>query len=417
MLVLVVAIISCKKKPHIEPEPDPEVVIPGAVKTPHAELVGTAVSQTIGAAGGTLTVPNSQLKLVIPPGAVDKDINFSVQEVKTTLPNGGVSSDTYRFLPEDVQFQKDVQIVMPFKYENHMAIGTIRPIYQDKHGYWHVVKNGILNRSEETITANTRHFSDWSSIPLYYIEITGKKRLEKGESTTLTVKHWPTLPSGNPGDDDDMLAPEGEISSKLVKEWRLYGTGGTENRGTVTRGESTSATFTAPSTYPPYQRVTGIEAVVKGVDGWQDQNLQIYVDRLAENYCYALVDGTSTDSFGVGGINVAPGDGMSVTFTSHNSTRISINAPKNTFGKYDFNEGTWVSFSYFLGNYFSTTYTDCIPAGNLFTKGDIVVIENKNGLITGNIEGVIRMREKTSSGNYCWIKSVPIEVDFRYKAK
>lgn len=82
LLVLVVAIISCKKKPHIEPEPDPEVVIPGAVKTPHAELVGTAVSQTIGAAGGTLTVPNSQLKLVIPPGAVDKDINFSVQEVK-----------------------------------------------------------------------------------------------------------------------------------------------------------------------------------------------------------------------------------------------------------------------------------------------------------------------------------------------
>lgn len=83
MIILGVAIISCKKKSHLEP--DPEVIIPGAVKTSHGEVVATAAtSKIIGSSGGTLAIPNSQLKLIIPQGAVDKDINFSVQEVKTT---------------------------------------------------------------------------------------------------------------------------------------------------------------------------------------------------------------------------------------------------------------------------------------------------------------------------------------------
>lgn len=413
LIILSVAIISCKKKGHNEP--DPELIIPGALKTSQGELVGTAVSQTIGSAGGTLAVPNSMLKLIIPPGAVNKDVNFSVQEVKTTLPVGGVSSATYRFLPEDIQFQKDVQIVLPFNNQSHMATNAIRPIYQDKNGYWHIIKDGIINMSQQTVTAKTRHFSDWSSIPPYYIEIKGKSRLEKGESTTLTVNHWPETPYGTPGDNDDLLAPSGEVGPGYIKEWRLYGTGGSEDRGTVTKGSSSAATFTAPSTYPPYQRRTGIEAVLKGE--WQDYSLTIYVDRLAENYCYAFVDGELTNSFGTGGMSVVPGNAMAITFESHNGTRISINAPNNTFGKYIFNESTWVRLSYLLSNDYSTTYTECIPSGNLYTKGDIVVIENKDGLVTGNIEGFMRMREKTSSGTYCWTKLVPIEVDFRYKAK
>lgn len=414
LLCIGLCLNACKKK-KVEPVPDQEIEIPGAVKTKHGETVGTANTLVIGAAGGTLSIPNSQLKLIVPPGAVDKDTKFSVQEVKSTLPSNAVSSATYRFLPEDVQFQKEVQIVMPFNYENYYATKTIRPIYQDKHGYWHVVKNATMDMSQQTITVKTKHFSDWSSIPLYYIEITGKKRLEKGESTTLTVNHWPTTPSGE--DNDDLLAPTGEVGASFVKEWRLYGTGGTEDRGTVT-GSGGSGIFTAPANYPPYQRVTGIEAVMNIGGFLGDQSLIIYVDRLAESYCYASINGDPpTNTFGTNGIAITSGNPMQVTFYSHNGTRISFQAPTNTFGKYVFGPETQVTFSYNLGNYYSSTYTECLPAGDLFTKGDIVVIENKNGLVKGDIQGFMRTREKQPNGTYCWGKEVLIEAEFRYKVR
>lgn len=413
MLLIGLSLQACKKK-KVEPVPDQEVEIPGAVKTKHGETVGTATTLTIGAAGGTLSVPNSMLKLVIPPGAVDKDTKFSVQEVKTSLPANAVSSATYRFLPENVQFQKEVQIVMPFNYENHYATKTIRPIYQDRHGYWHVVKNATMDLSQQTLTIKTKHFSDWSSIPLYYIEIMGKRRLEKGESTTLTVNYWPSVPSGN--DNDDLLAPTGDVGPSMLKEFRLYGTGHTEDKGTVTTAGSVG-TFTAPTTYPPYQKQTLIEAVIKGDNHLGDLSLVTYVDRLAESYCYALVDGTPTGTFGTNGIAITPGNFMQVTFYSHNGTRISFQAPKNTFGKYVFGPETQVTYSYNMGSYYSSTYTECLPAGDLFTKGDIVVIENKNGLVKGDIEGLMRTRERQPDGSYCWGKEVLIEAEFRYKVR
>lgn len=76
-----------------------------------------------------------------------------------------------------------------------------------------------------------------------------------------------------------------------------------------------------------------------------------------------------------------------------------------------------MTFSYNLGNYYSSTYTECLPAGDLFTKGDIVVIENKNGLVKGDIQGFMRTREKQPNGTYCWGKEVLIEAEFRYKVR
>ena len=88
MMIVILFTIACSKKANapIDPEPDPEpdVEIPGALRSIKGTPIGQATVKMIGPEGGDISI-NNDIKITIPPGAVDKNIEFSIQEVTNTL--------------------------------------------------------------------------------------------------------------------------------------------------------------------------------------------------------------------------------------------------------------------------------------------------------------------------------------------
>ncbi len=151
-LLLSAAIFSCKKKNEMPDEPVPDKDIPGAVRSEAGALVGNAVKSVIGVQGGALKFPDSEVKLTIPAGAVESDVEFSIQEVEYKLPFGAIGK-AYRFLPENVNFKKDVEITIPFGELTNTSTKALSLAYQDNKGYWHMVKQPVVNEYENTVTA------------------------------------------------------------------------------------------------------------------------------------------------------------------------------------------------------------------------------------------------------------------------
>ena len=197
-------------------EPIPDKDIPGAVRSEKGALVGNAVKSVIGVQGGALKFPNSEVKLTIPAGAVESDVEFSIQEVEYKLPFGAIGK-AYRFLPENVIFKKDVEITIPFDELTNTSTKALSLAYQDNKGYWHMVRQPVVNEYENTVTAKTRHFSDWGVASRLRIENTGKRELSKGETTTLQIKFTPI---GDGPNIDDLLLNEVQLDDSHVKEWR-----------------------------------------------------------------------------------------------------------------------------------------------------------------------------------------------------
>lgn len=133
MLLLSVAIFSCKKRPEGPDQPIPDKDIPGAVRSEGGALVGSPVKDVIGVQGGVLKFPNTEVKLTIPAGAVQSDVEFSIQEVEYKLPFGAIGK-AYRFLPENVNFKKDVEITIPFGELTNTSTKALSLAYQDNKG-------------------------------------------------------------------------------------------------------------------------------------------------------------------------------------------------------------------------------------------------------------------------------------------
>ena len=93
MMIVILFTIACSKKANVpidpEPDPEPDIEIPGALRSVKGTTIGQATVKTIGPDGGEIGI-NNDIKISIPPGALDKNIEFSIQEVTNTLafPNG-----------------------------------------------------------------------------------------------------------------------------------------------------------------------------------------------------------------------------------------------------------------------------------------------------------------------------------------
>ncbi|RWU09857.1 hypothetical protein [Pedobacter chitinilyticus] len=411
ILLMVVAISACKKKNEKPNDPLPDTEIPGAVKTKHGEVVGTATQKIIGAAGGEVTVPNTTVKLVIPAGAIDGDVNFSVQEVSRTLADGAVGT-TYRFLPENVTFKQDVQITMPYYSSSNMIPSRLRLAYQDKNGYWHKAKDAIVDYYKETVTVKTRHFSDWVAISDIYIKNTGKENLEKGESTELQVCFMPTKESP---DNDDLLAPTVKIEDVKVKEWRFWGTS-TLDRGKLVGGAAASNTYVAPAAAPKSLMRIYVEAVLFPLEPGKTETVLRFSDIvvLSEEYCIYQI-GNSSSWAGDEKVDVWSGGGMYVNFYgSSGGARVHFEAPDENTGLKVFGEKVLITFNS-GSQYFSSTYTACNSTEPLYEKGDIVVIGTKDGLVSGDAKG--NLRPKTAGTAYCFGNAIPFSAKFRYRKK
>ncbi|MGZ4020170.1 MAG: hypothetical protein ACXVJ5_14040, partial [Flavisolibacter sp.] len=158
LLAFVCIATSCRKGTG---DPAPPTLSKGT-PLPKGTPVGNAVTKTIGVAGGTISSSDSGIIVTVPAGAVSANIEFSIQAITNTAPNG--IGGSYLLLPEGKHFDKPVSI--QFKYTDDQLEGTVAEdllvAYQDTAGVWNAAGGAQLDTIHKTITVTSEHFSRWS---------------------------------------------------------------------------------------------------------------------------------------------------------------------------------------------------------------------------------------------------------------
>src|SRR6186713_1890683 len=159
---------------------DPTPTTPG---TP----IGTATTQPIGPAGGTVTSADGLFSITIPAGALPAgpagssgaETDITIQPITNTA-WGGVGSG-YRLLPDGLTFSAPVEI--NFSLEDSLLAGSdtlfVDGARQDDEGVWGVLKHRRVDWEARKLICTTSHFSDYTVIEAI--------RLRPGSATVPTL--------------------------------------------------------------------------------------------------------------------------------------------------------------------------------------------------------------------------------------
>ncbi len=164
LMIFSISLIACSSggggsagtSPDVQPTPTP---------TSQGTPTGTATAAVIGAAGGTVSTPDSRITISVPAGALASDTTITIQPI-TNEAFGGIGLG-YQLLPEGQIFAKPVQL--SFAYTDADLDGTapeaLNIAMQDADGYWELQDlTTTLDTLTSTLTATTTHFSRWSMI-------------------------------------------------------------------------------------------------------------------------------------------------------------------------------------------------------------------------------------------------------------
>jgi hypothetical protein len=228
---------------------------------------GTAVSASIGAAGGKLTSADGLVTLDIPAGALDAATTISIQPITNMAPQG-IAGVAYRFTPDGQTFKTPAKLT--FKYTDAMLAGSSAELFwvvtQAQDGSWQAVKKSSVNTTTKTVTGEMMHFSDWGLGKFIDLSLDPPSSVVKpDQSVNLSVAGFiastdpnadlaPLVPLGKSAGNDDLIplsrVPFETANStyKLVK-WTLSGEGTLSPNGW-------NATYTAPSKVPSKNPVT-----------------------------------------------------------------------------------------------------------------------------------------------------------------
>ncbi|WP_293302526.1 hypothetical protein [Pedobacter sp. UBA4863] len=398
------AITSCKKKPEVTPVPIP---INKPVAVEHGSGLWGGVTKSIGAAGGTIELAGSGVKIIVPPGAVDAETNFNILPVTNTL-NKTSSNKSFRLLPENVSFKKDIEIVMGYDSQTFSGSSEdfLRLAYQDKEGFWHPAKNATLNKANKTLSVKTKHFSDWSIYAEFSVK-SSKNRLFAGEEATLEVR----VMDPKNYEADDYLISDGElVPNANIEGWKiLYG------EGTLAGGAAAKQTLKAPATIN-----TPAETVVQ-VDVKNNQGVKLYVGAVAvwivpKNYIawnfggafhYSKIPNFYRDNFG--GFRVSAMDDTgpgNIYFYINNSFKVGNYEFGNEFGM----ESTGSSTHETAGRWL---HVSICPSGFTYMPG-IISIYSTTGYLDGDFEGTLT-QTKWDGQPMCNGKTFPIKGSFSIK--
>ncbi len=132
--------------------------------TPVGSPVGTPISKTIGAGGGTLVSADGVVELVIPAGALTANTNIGIQPVTNTMPDSAGLGLAYDLLPNGTKF--NVPVTITFHYtkdevpDNDADFLTIA--YQDSSGAWRGdLKQRDFDTSAKTVSLDVSHFTEF----------------------------------------------------------------------------------------------------------------------------------------------------------------------------------------------------------------------------------------------------------------
>ncbi|HVK48920.1 MAG TPA: hypothetical protein VM488_13765 [Pseudobacter sp.] len=404
--------ISCKKSGGGEEGYIPVVPVPKEHGTP----LGTAVTKVIGPAGGSIESGDGRMSVVVPAGTVNANTTFSVQPVTNTLELG--SGLSYRLMPENVTFNKDVEV--RFKYNEEDLEGALEDhlylAYQNAEGYWGRVRNRVLDKTNKILKVNTKHFSDWSVETSIRIVNRGKSVLTAGESTNLAVVIDPALKKEEVDDLTDLLGPSYEVGDNNIKEWKVFGI------GSISKTQTLEATYKAPGAIAAASTDV-VEATVVNILSKVDPNnygptgtliirANVYLEK--EEYFFWSLKGAKFS----GGSTLAQAANGITALSSYNGANVlSIQFKGQRTGSFspgDMSEsGKLAVLVSSNGKIYQTNHKKCGSTQTEYSQGSLSI--TKYGDVGGYIEGTLSVG--STHFEECNMENGMILGSFRLKRK
>jgi hypothetical protein len=231
-----------------------------AIGTP----IGSPVTKTIGAAGGTIISADGRAELNIPAGALSSDLAISIQPITNECPNGvGVA---YDFLPNSTRFL--IPATFTLHYTDDDINGTdpylLNLAFQDSLNEWEVDIFKDVDTVGKTIIFDISHFSsravqaDAKIGPAVKISSISGTDFTESQQGVLVVSQGarPSQIAGSvDGDPDQLLTLPTPIaiSDDKVSNWTL--SAGSQN-GILSPTSGSVDTYTAPNTILQEKTVT-----------------------------------------------------------------------------------------------------------------------------------------------------------------
>jgi len=401
LLVLVTILLAnCKKQDNLPIEKP----IKGKV-TSRGTPTGVTVSKTIGNNGGTISIADSMVTVVVPAGAVDDNTIFSIQPITNNTPNG--IGAAYRLLPEGIHFKKSVTLRL--RYNDSLTTGTapevLYPSYQDSSGVWQAITTLVLDKSSKTISVQSNHFSDWSIFASYSL-LAEKSVIATNETDELKAVEVFSL-SDLSGSEVPVSEP---ITSAKVSNWRIsYGKGSLISSETV-------ASYQAPSTVPQENPVIiSVDLrnikTSQGSNGFmilttsiliRDEFMEISLGGAVSKFGYCRVFSPAGKMQIVGGVNAGSWTGI-------------IEVAGNAVAEYPFSPPQQVGgnkASVAMGSSYVSSYSTCQPSESHATQGAITITKTATAVgqyVEGTVSGML------SHQDGCNHIDKPVLIHFRAK--
>jgi hypothetical protein len=146
---------------------------------------GEKVSEKIDRDGGKLSSSDGGVELIIPPDAVSKKTNISIQAVVNTLSPG--KANAYQLEPSGISFQKPLRIIFHYSAKEDAGMPELRNIaWQDDKGQWYSLDSCVVDTLARTVTGSIIHFSTW--VFFDYFNLTpATARVKVGKKLRLEV--------------------------------------------------------------------------------------------------------------------------------------------------------------------------------------------------------------------------------------
>lgn len=278
-LALSVSILTmgagCKKE---KGDDEKAPIVQGRV-TPVGNSNGQAVTKQIGAAGGSITSADQKVTITVPAGAVSGNTTIGIEPITNT--NIAGMGTAYRLTPHGQHFDKPVAITFSWA-ANADTIGLLQTLglaYQMDNGIWKFVGSNSVDKSNQTLTFNTMHFSDWSlmnevSLAPYHAD------LNPGEKQTIAALLFSSVDEdddlfiplkGTTGMYDEPGYPVGNpvpLPNEYVKQWHLNGP------GSINVIRPTVVEYTAPGSVSNYA-TAAVSLELKAPDEYPGQYLLV----------------------------------------------------------------------------------------------------------------------------------------------
>jgi hypothetical protein len=211
---------------------------------------GTATTQMIDAAGGSITSADGRITLDIPAGALAAATTISVQPITNTTPNGmGLA---YRLEPEGTTFAAPATLTFHLSASEALALASTYVTTQHADGLWYSQPNQQRDGSAQTVGVSTTHFSDWSLAETVRLD-PPEQRVKTSEAVTFTASILIVNEEGdelaNPFGDDVAVPTQTPLSNQLNGD-KIWSVNGIEGGNAAFGQVRDPGSYTAPSKEP-----------------------------------------------------------------------------------------------------------------------------------------------------------------------